>query len=282
MQVKGLHESCSAQDLMDFFSECNIRDGLDGIHLVMDKLGRSTGQAFITLEYEQDVNRALEKHLQYLGPRYVQVLEVTDSEAETILQKANEVRPEDWMVRLRGLPFSSSDSDIVQFFSGLDIAENGITVIKDHRGRNSGEAFVQFCSQEAVDAALQRDRELIFHRYIEVFPSTLEECNTRRSRSVHSSPTNLRTGSRPTSRSLHYIHMRGLPFQVTVGDIVKFFYPLTVSKILMEYRPDGRSNGKADVYFACHEDAAAAMSRDREYIGERYVELFLNSESNER
>lgn len=76
---------------------------------------------------------------------------------------------------------------------------------------------------------------------------------------------------------LHCVHMRGLPFNTSGEDIVKFFSPLAVSKILIEYGADGRPRGEADVYFKRHEDAAEAMSRDKQYIGERYIELFLNS-----
>lgn len=36
------------------------------------KNGKPTGQAFIELEDEEDVNKALEMHRQYLGPRYVE------------------------------------------------------------------------------------------------------------------------------------------------------------------------------------------------------------------
>lgn len=50
------------------------------------------------------------------------------------------------------------------FLAGLDIAEDGITVVTDRKGRNSGEAFVQFSSQQAADEALQRDREVIGER----------------------------------------------------------------------------------------------------------------------
>ncbi|XP_062237245.1 G-rich sequence factor 1 [Platichthys flesus] len=298
VQVKGLPWSCSAQDLMHFFSECRIRDGLKGIHLTVDRLGRSSGRAFIELEHEEDVNKALEKHRQYLGPRYVEVSEVTNSDAEAILNKAVTAPAESWVVKLRGLPFSCCQEDIVHFFSGLDIAENGITVVTDHRGRNSGEAFVQFASQEAADGALQRDRDVIGNRYIEVFPSTSEEIHSSwrkkkgmspgsaqsgaqpGSRNVSSAPTNHRTGSPPSSTALlHYIHMRGLPFQASGEDIVKFFSPLAVSRILIECGADGRRNGEAGVYFNSHQDAAEALTRNRQYIGERYVELFLNSAS---
>lgn len=43
----------------------------------------------------------------------------------------------------------------------LDIMENGITIVTDYLGRNSGEAFVKFCSKEGAEKALQRDRELL-------------------------------------------------------------------------------------------------------------------------
>lgn len=48
--------------------------------------------------------------------------------------------------------------------SGLEIEHNGITIVLDHKGRNSGEAFVQFSSKTAADEALKRDRQLIGNR----------------------------------------------------------------------------------------------------------------------
>lgn len=54
--------------------ECRIRDGVKGIHLTVNRMGRPSGRAFIEMEHEEDVNKALEKHRQYLGPRYVEGL----------------------------------------------------------------------------------------------------------------------------------------------------------------------------------------------------------------
>lgn len=59
--------------------ECRIRDGVKGIHLTLDRLGRPSGRAFIEMEHEEDVSKALEKHRQYLGPRYVEGLFQTGS-----------------------------------------------------------------------------------------------------------------------------------------------------------------------------------------------------------
>ena len=46
------------------------------------------------------------------------VYEVTNSDAENILKKAVQAPAENGVVRLRGLPFSCTEADIVQFFSG--------------------------------------------------------------------------------------------------------------------------------------------------------------------
>nr|XP_040052137.1 G-rich sequence factor 1 [Gasterosteus aculeatus aculeatus] len=284
MQVRGLPWGCSAQDLLQFFSECRIRDGVKGIHLTADRAGRSSGQAFIEMEHEEDVGKALEKHRQYLGPRYVEVYEVTNSDAEAILKKAAQAPAgSEAVVRIRGLPYSSTKDDIVQFFSGLDIAEDGITVVTDRKGRNSGEAFVQFSSQQAADEALQRDREVIGERYIEVFPSRRDQIHSSKTRKTSSAfpqaEHRAAFASQTRTGSAHFIHMRGLPFKVTRDDIVKFFAPLDVSEVVIDSRAGGRPSGEADVYFSCHQDAMNAMSRDRMYIGERYIELFLNSDS---
>ncbi|XP_034026674.1 G-rich sequence factor 1 isoform X1 [Thalassophryne amazonica] len=294
VQVKGLPWSCTVQDLHQFFRDCWIRDGEKGIHLTVDWMGRPTGEAFIELMHRDDVDKALEKDRQYLGPRYVEVMEVTNSVAEAIMKKRAQAPKSDGVLRLRGLPYSSTEADIIQFFSGLDIVENGITIILDHKGRNSGEAFVQFSSQEVAEEALQRDKEVIGNRYIELFPSRVSEIHSGWHRAAAASPqirrdipdrpTTYKTGS--THRAdvlLHFIHMRGLPYSATRLDIIKFFFPLTVSNIIIEWR-SGRPTGEADVYFSSHQATVEAMSRDGQYIGGRYIELFLNSpiESNQR
>lgn len=46
------------------------------------------------------------------------VYEVTERDAEAIIKKATEAQVDDGVVRLRGLPFTSTEADIAQFFSG--------------------------------------------------------------------------------------------------------------------------------------------------------------------
>uniref|UniRef100_K7E072 RRM domain-containing protein n=1 Tax=Monodelphis domestica TaxID=13616 RepID=K7E072_MONDO len=75
----------------------------------------------------------------------------------------------------------------------------------------------------------------------------------------------------------HCVHMRGLPYRVTENDIYNFFSPFNPVREHIEIGPDGRVTGEVDVEFATHEDAVAAMSKDKANMQHRYVKLFLNS-----
>jgi len=82
---------------------------------------------------------------------------------------------EDAVVRLRGLPFECNKDDIITFFDGLDICPNGIAMPKNWQGRPSGEGFVQFTSMSEVEKALEKDKEKIGPRYIEIFRASIAE-----------------------------------------------------------------------------------------------------------
>ena len=75
----------------------------------------------------------------------------------------------------------------------------------------------------------------------------------------------------------HCVHMRGLPYKATENDIYNFFSPLNPVRVHIEIGRDGRVTGEADVEFAIHKEAMAAMSKDRANMQHRYIELFLNS-----
>lgn len=64
----------------------------------------------------------------------------------------------------------------------------------------------------------------------------------------------------------HFVHMRGLPFRATEGDIAKFFSPLNPLRVHIDVAPNGKSTGEADVEFRCHEDAVSAMSKDKNHM----------------
>jgi heterogeneous nuclear ribonucleoprotein F/H len=48
---------------------------------------------------------------------------------------------------------------------GLEIVPNGIMLPEDRMGRSTGEAFVQFASQDIAEKALGKHKERIGHRW---------------------------------------------------------------------------------------------------------------------
>ncbi len=51
-------------------------------------------------------------------------------------------------------------------FLGLDITNNGILLTTDYQGRASGEAFVQFASEEHTERAIAKNKQSMGHRLV--------------------------------------------------------------------------------------------------------------------
>uniref|UniRef100_A0A8C5KWB8 Heterogeneous nuclear ribonucleoprotein F-like n=1 Tax=Jaculus jaculus TaxID=51337 RepID=A0A8C5KWB8_JACJA len=343
VKLRGLPWSCSVEDVQNFLSDCTIHDGVAGVHFIYTREGRQSGEAFVELESEDDVKLALKKDREIMGHWYIEVFKSHRTEMDWVLKhsgpnSANSAN--DGFVRLRGLPFGCTKEEIVQFFSGLEIVPNGITLPVDPKGKITGEPFIQFASQELAEKALGKHRERIECRYIEVFKSSQEEV-----RLYSDPPLKFMSMQRPgpydqpgtaqagldrmgpgaysagfrvceeysgfsdrcgfttdlsgrdlsnclsgmydhrhgdseftvQSTSGHCVHMRGLPYQATENGIYNFFSPLNPVRVHIKIGPDGRVTGEAHVEFATHEEAVAAMSKDRANMQHRYVELFLNS-----
>ncbi|KAJ8408893.1 hypothetical protein AAFF_G00247110 [Aldrovandia affinis] len=322
VRIRGLPWSCSVDEVQRFFSDCKIASNGTSVHFTYTREGRPSGEAFVELESDDDLKIAVKKDRETMGHRYVEVFKSNNVEMDWVMKHTGPNCPEtegDGLVRLRGLPFGCSKEEIVQFFSGLEIVPNGITLPVDFQGRSTGEAFVQFASQDIAEKALKKHKERIGHRYIEIFKSSRAEVRTnyepprkamgmqrpgpydrpgggrgyssmgrggsydRMRRGGYGGGEGVSDGrysdggSSFQSTTGHCVHMRGLPYRATETDIYSFFSPLNPVRVHIEVGPDGRVTGEADVEFATHEDAVAAMSKDKANMQHRYVELFLNS-----
>ncbi|XP_071411151.1 G-rich sequence factor 1 [Pithys albifrons albifrons] len=313
VRAQGFPFSCTEEDVLTFFDSCRIRNGENGVHFLLNRDGRRRGDALIEMESKEDVQRALEKHLRYMGPRYVKVFEVHDSDVEGLLQSLRDESQamNDGVVILRGLPFSSTEEDIVDFFSGLKIADIAFIYRGDRR---TGEAFVQFAAPEMAAKALSRHKEYMGNRYIEVYLSRKQQMQrqgsydkqlmtySRMRREYESIPeergwrgmrgsdaqeeNKLCTEGTENSRNVvepgnaspaqHFVHMKGFPTQASAQDIINFFAPLRPTRILVEYNSHGDATGQAEVHFESHEDALAAMAKQGAQMECSAIKLLLN------
>lgn len=76
---------------------------------------------------------------------------------------------EGYVVKMRGLPWSTTVDEIMKFFGDCSISngKNGVHMTMSREGRPSGEAYVEMDTPEDIEKACKRDRDHMGHRYIE-------------------------------------------------------------------------------------------------------------------
>ncbi|CAD6186413.1 unnamed protein product [Caenorhabditis auriculariae] len=180
------------------------------------------------------------------------------------------------VVRARGLPWQASDHHVAQFFAGLEIAPGGVALCLSSEGRRNGEALVRFTTPQMREMALKRHRHFLLSRYIEVYKATAEEFLHVAAGSSTEAMSFVSTGAAVT------IRMRGLPYDCTEQQIREFFARepeccKVMEQMLFVTRNDGRPTGDAFVQFATEEEGSRALTKHRQTIGNRYIELFRST-----
>jgi len=349
IKARGLPWSATPKDVLSFFDDCNIVGGENGVHLTMDRNGRPSGECFIELASKMDVEKANSHNKEHMGKRYIEIQDAKRAEMEWFVNRmpggggAHKMGgggdgANDGFVRLRGLPFEATKKDIAAFFVGIEIAPYGITLTMDQDGRPSGDAYVEFTSPDEAEKALQKNKERIGHRYIEIFKSSKHDVkyvvpsgnaqgggfpqmmggrpgpydrpggfgggmNMGQNGGGFNrgggfaggrnpsggggggpggpmrGPRNIGSKGLESSTTGHMVHMRGLPFGATQGDVYQFLAPLNPVEVRLLHEEGGRPKGECDVDFHTHSDAEAAMLKNKQNMGHRYIEMFLRSAS---
>lgn len=84
--------------------------------------GRPSGEAFVELCSEADLEKALAHSHENMGRRYVEIFKANKSQMEWDCRKEERTATssgDSGVVRLRGLPFGCTEEQITTFFSGL-------------------------------------------------------------------------------------------------------------------------------------------------------------------
>merc|ERR1740137_440871 len=75
----------------------------------------------------------------------------------------------------------------------------------------------------------------------------------------------------------HVVRMRGLPFKVTENEIAEWFSSVAdCLDVQIQFGGDGRPSGQADVIFGSAQEAKMAMTKHKQNMQSRYVELFYD------
>ncbi|CAL1286236.1 unnamed protein product [Larinioides sclopetarius] len=307
VRARGLPWQSSDQDIAKFFRGLNIVRG--GVALCLSPQGRRNGEALVRFESQEHRDMALKRHKHHIGQRYIEVYRASgedfvnvaggnNNEAQAFLSRGGQV-----IVRMRGLPYDCTPKQVLAFFASgenpcevMD-GEEGVLFVKKADGRATGDAFVLFQSEEMAARALQKHREVIGSRYIELFRSTTAEVQQVLNRCMDPrtyeqpqpllpnmppvpilSPQLLPPGSRKDC-----IRLRGLPFEAQVEQILEFLGEhsknIVYQGVHMVYNAQGQPSGEAFIQMDSEHSAfIAAQQRHHRYMvfgkKQRYIEVF--------
>merc|ERR1719249_287008 len=94
IRMRGLPYDCSAKQVIDFFNTggdpCDVLDEDHGVLFVKKPDGRATGDAFVLFKEEGDGEKALQKHKEIIGSRYIELFRSTTAEVQQVLNRSTE------------------------------------------------------------------------------------------------------------------------------------------------------------------------------------------------
>ncbi|EUB58844.1 Heterogeneous nuclear ribonucleoprotein F [Echinococcus granulosus] len=316
LRIRGLPYSATADDVIDFFKgsifffsflpyvDVTIKGGKRGISFPQGPNGRSNGEAFVELDNENDIERAMAHHKEHMGRRYIEgtlllllttplVFRSDEAEMKRAMGWQPDRNRKEFFARLRGLPYDTEKQDIFRFFneerSGVGpMMRHGVRGDRGYYGNPPpppgppGPPYRGYGGDGGYGygggGPRGPPRPCPYSRpygYDQRPPSPRgpygpPSMDSGGGGGPYGSP---RGGGVPP----HVVHMRGLPFQATTDEIAAFFTPVQPVNITLRYNAQGRPTGEADAEFATHDEAKEAMKKDREKIGTRYIELFLDS-----
>ncbi|GAU89108.1 hypothetical protein RvY_01699 [Ramazzottius varieornatus] len=309
VRTRGLPWQASDQDLARLFFGLDVPRG--GIALCLSSTGRRNGEAIVLLANSQQRALALLRNRHHMDRRYVEIYpalaedfqHVTGgctSEAEAFLHK-----PADVIVRMRGLPYEATASQICQFFAdgGVEVVdgEDGVLFVKSRNDRSTGDAFVLFRTEEDGQKALDKNKQRIGSRYIELFRSTTSEVQQVMNKTQEQKeaqqplipippplpfPALFIPPQQPPKVEKTCLRLRGLPFEADVEDILGFLGPhsahIVMQGIHMVYNAQGNACGEAFVQMDSDQAAfRASIDRHHKFIDmgkynkkNRYIEVY--------
>eukprot|EP00884_Botryococcus_braunii_P014270 jgi/Botrbrau1/22844/Bobra.0065s0003.1 len=216
LRLRGLPYSATEEDVRVFFKDLEIAKEKNAIVIALtsgDK--KPLGEAYVEFFSEGAYMEALQRNKQKMGERYIELFPSSRGDLKQQLQSQQGGRRGDQgfirggrsrqqavhpvsifpqavpsaasltgpqaatdgsTIKLRGLPFSTTVDDIIQFFEGFNLNDSSIHVVPKHDRTKStpqcsGIAYVQFESPDVAKQAREaKDRQTMGSRYVECMP----------------------------------------------------------------------------------------------------------------
>jgi len=301
VRLRGLPFEAGPAEIIQFF-EGLVEIAEEGVLVCKDYNGRPSGEAFVELQSEDDIEKAVEKHNESMGHRYIEVFKSDHSEA----MRAKERSQSSGGGRRGGGGFGSGNGF---GFGGGPMRGGGFM----RGGRpgpydRSGGFGGDFGSFDGPMRGFGQGYGRGFGGFgrgmggggMGGFGSRGGGFGGGRGGGFGGGESFGRGGGgggfgRGGGRGgrgggfamggfgggnggygeFHVIKMRGLPFRVTENDIAEWFSSVAdCTDVMIQYNQDGRPSGNAEVTFPSEEEAQRAMGKHKQNMQNRYIELF--------
>uniref|UniRef100_A0A3Q0S322 RNA binding motif protein 12Bb n=1 Tax=Amphilophus citrinellus TaxID=61819 RepID=A0A3Q0S322_AMPCI len=283
IRLQGLRVTAGAEDIRRFFTGLKIPDG--GVHII----GGEREEAFIIFASDEDARRAMTRSGGLIKGSPVTLLLSSKTEMQSMLERTTKIveldqksrsgdtpppllqrasNTDDVFLFLKGLPFSVTEKEICDFFSGILVEE--VVLVKNRKGSNNGTGFVKFATRQDAMEGLKRDREYIGSRYIEISTTTLNDWY-RATGGVSRSPVAQRHIA--PSDEEYCVVLENLSFAVEKEDIKQLFHnaKLEDDQILHLIDRDGKRKRSALVLFKSLRDYCEALAHEKRQFLNRLV-----------
>ncbi|CAN0497707.1 unnamed protein product, partial [Ectocarpus sp. 8 AP-2014] len=283
VRMRGLPWSANEGDIRNFFDGIAIEK--DGIHVTLNRDGRPSGEAYVVFETEEAAKEALKRDKDKIGERWIDIFEATKGEVYSMTGGGGKKGDQGGVsfdttdsaytgvVRMRGLPFEATKSQIRAFFDGINVKESNIFIVTRPDGKASGEAFVLFATEAEAEKALLKDKEKLGDRWIDLFA-------TNKGALYQRVGVGVKMAAKPDAEFRGVLRMRGLPFASGVEEIRTFFrgYKVQEHGVFVVNGGDWRPTGESYVLFDSEDEAERAFKAlDKQKIGDRWIELFRST-----
>lgn len=172
MRLRGLPWETSPADIEEFF---------EGVQLMEFKIiflpnGRASGEAVVEVASQEESDVAMKMSGNNIGSRYIEIFKSTGDDMDKAMGRqtggpgGGVENPNNSVIRMRGIPFSSLEGDVIEFFEQVSVKPARVHLIReDGIGRPSGMAFVEFSTEDESQSAMMCNRKNMGTRYIELF-----------------------------------------------------------------------------------------------------------------